>query len=93
MHLIRYPQGFDDATYFDVRVEVKAPYTVTIDGKPFEVTEKSASKLLNAAFAETVQRVSDESHEQQDASAGSEGEPVVAALRQLVPWAKKVHSV
>ena len=92
VHFVIYPQNIDSATYFDVHVEVKAPYTVSIDGEPFEVTQESATKLLNAAFAQMVQRLNGESMAEFDANAGSEGEPVVTALRQLVPWAK-VHSV
>lgn len=88
VHLICHPQNIDSATYFDVIVEVKDPYTVTIDGQPFEVTQKSASKLLFAAFGQMVQRINDESDEDAGKSSKNEGEPVVAALRQLVPWAK-----
>lgn len=92
VHFVRYPQNLDGATYFDVHVEVKTPYTVSIDGAPFEVTQESATKILNAAFDQVVDRLNGESTAERDANAGGEGEPVVTALRQLVPWAK-VHSV
>ncbi len=86
VHWIYGAQGFSDTTDFEVQVEVRTPYAKTIDGQQVMITQEFADKKVQAALAQMVEAVNAESWRQIRDDPKTPGAPLVAALRDLVPW-------
>ena len=80
VHFVYGPQQYDDTFDRDVRVEVRKPYTVRIDGRQVLVTQQVASTTILAAYAEMIRLA------EAQADPATARAPVVAALRQLAPF-------
>ena len=79
VHFVYGAQQYDDTFDRDVRVEVRKPYTVHINGMPVLVTEQLASTMILDAYAAMIRQV--EAH----ADPALARAPVANVLRQLAP--------
>ncbi len=86
VHWVYGEQNFDDTIDIEVHVEVRTPYSKIIDGQQVMVNQQRADQQIQAAVAQMVATVNAESWRQIRDDPKNPGAPVVAALRDLVPW-------
>lgn len=86
VHWVNPDMNFDDTSDFEVHIEVRAPYPKTIGGQQVMVTQQLADQRIQAAVSQMVDTVNAESWRQIRDDPKGPGAPLVAALRDLVPW-------